>query len=70
MDIEQKGLINNFNIIISADHGFATFIGKTNVADFLISQGLKQSRESEDVVVSEGAIYVKNNDKAKIQQIV
>jgi hypothetical protein len=69
-DIEQKGLINNFNIIISADHGFATFIGKTNVADFLISQGLKQSRESEDVVVSEGAIYVKNNDKAKIQQIV
>ncbi|RFS14730.1 alkaline phosphatase family protein [Emticicia sp. C21] len=69
-DIEQKGLTNNFNIIISADHGFATFIGKTNVADFLVSQGLKQSKESEDVVVSEGAIYVQNHDKAKIQQIV
>lgn len=69
-DIEQKGLTNNFNIIISADHGFATFIGKTNVADFLIKEGLKQTKESEDVVVSEGAIYVKNNDKAKIQQIV
>jgi hypothetical protein len=69
-DIEQKGLTNNFNIIISADHGFATFIGKTNVADFLISKGLKQSKESEDVVVSEGAIYVQNHDKAKIQQIV
>ena len=69
-DIEQKGLTNNFNIIISADHGFATFIGKTNVADFLISQGLKQSKESEDVVVSEGAIYVQNHDKAKIQKIV
>ncbi|RYU97324.1 alkaline phosphatase family protein [Emticicia agri] len=69
-DIEQKGLTNNFNIIISADHGFATFIGKTNVADFLIKEGLKQNKDSEDVVVSEGAIYVQNHDKAKIQQIV
>ncbi|GAB3507053.1 alkaline phosphatase family protein [Emticicia fontis] len=69
-DIEEKGLTNNFNIIISADHGFATFIGKTNVADFLIIEGLKQGKDSEDVIVSEGAIYVKNNDKAKIQQIV
>ncbi|MBA4853625.1 alkaline phosphatase family protein [Emticicia sp. BO119] len=69
-DIEQKGLTNNFNIIISADHGFATFIGKTNVADFLIKEGLKQNKESEDVVVSEGAIYVQNHDKTKIQQIV
>jgi arylsulfatase A-like enzyme len=69
-DIEQKGLTNNFNIIISADHGFATFIGKTNVADFLIKEGLKQGKESEDVVVSEGALYVQNHDKAKIQQIV
>lgn len=68
--IEQKGLNDNFNIIISADHGFATFIGKTNVVDFLIKEGLKQSKESEDIVVSEGAIYVQNHDKAKIQQIV
>lgn len=69
-DIENKGLKDNFNIIISADHGFATFIGKTNVADFLIKDGLKQSKESEDVVVSEGAIYVQNHDKDKIQKIV
>lgn len=69
-DIEQKGLTNNFNIIISADHGFATFIGKTNVADFLIKEGLKQSKESEDVVVAEGGIYVQHHDKDKIQKIV
>ncbi len=69
-DIEQKGLTDNFNIIISADHGFATFIGKTNVADFLIKEGLKQSKESEDVIVSEGAIYVQNHDKDKIQKII
>lgn len=69
-DIEQKGLTNNFNIIISADHGFATFVGKTNVTDFLIKEGFKKSKESEDVVVSETAIYVQNHDKDKIQQIV
>lgn len=69
-DIEQKGLTNNFNIIISADHGFATFVGKTNVADFLIKEGMKQGKDSEDIVVSEGAIYVQNHDKDKIQQIV
>lgn len=69
-DITQKNLTHNFNIIISADHGFATFVGKTNVTEFLIQEGLKQNKESEDVVVAEGAIYVQNHDKAKIQQIV
>ena len=67
-DIEQKKLTDNFNILISADHGFATFIGKTNVADFLIKEGLKQNKDSEDVIVSEGAIYVK--DKSKIKSII
>ncbi|UTA66150.1 alkaline phosphatase family protein [Emticicia sp. 21SJ11W-3] len=67
-DIEQKGLTNNFNILISADHGFATFIGKTNVVDFLIKEGLKQNKDSEDVIVTEGAIYVE--DKSKIKSIV
>jgi predicted AlkP superfamily pyrophosphatase or phosphodiesterase len=69
-EIEQKGLTDNFNIIISADHGFATFIGKTNVTDFLIKEGLKESKESEDVVVAEGAIYVKDHNKDQIQKIV
>ena len=48
-DLETKGLTNNFNIIISADHGFITNIGKEGVAEFLIKQGLKKDRESDDV---------------------
>ncbi len=61
-DLESKGLSNNFNIIISTDHGFVTHVGKNNVADFLIKEGLKKDKESEDVVVAEGAIYVQNHD--------
>ena len=69
-DLEAKNLTNNFNIIISTDHGFVTHIGKNGVADFLISQGLKLSKESEDVVIAEGAIYVKDHDPVVIQKIV
>ncbi|MBC7720515.1 MAG: alkaline phosphatase family protein, partial [Pedobacter sp.] len=57
-ELEKRGLTNNFNIIISADHGFVTHIGNTSVAEFLIKEGLKKDKESEDVVVAEGAIYV------------
>lgn len=69
-DLESKHLTNNFNIIISTDHGFVTHIGKNGIADFLINEGLKMSKESEDVVIAEGAIYVKDHNPVIIQKIV
>lgn len=69
-ELESKGLTNNFNIIISADHGFVTHIGKNDITDFLIKEGLKKNKESEDVVIAEGAIYVQNHDEATIKKIV
>lgn len=68
--LESKGLGQNFNIIVSTDHGFATHVGKDDVTSFLIKEGLKKDRESEDVVVSEGAIYVKDHNEALIRKIV
>ncbi len=68
--LESKGLSQHFNIIVSTDHGFVTHVGKDDVASFLISEGLKKDKESEDVVVSEGAIYVHNHDEAVIRKIV
>jgi predicted AlkP superfamily pyrophosphatase or phosphodiesterase len=68
--LESKGLNDNFNIIISSDHGFVTHIGKQDLADFLIQKGFKKSKESTDVVVSEGAIYVENHDPKIIQKII
>ncbi|HEY6900465.1 MAG TPA: alkaline phosphatase family protein [Puia sp.] len=68
--LESKGLASHFNIIVSTDHGFATHVGKDDVTTFLIKEGLKKDRESEDVVVSEGAIYVKDHNEAVIRAVV
>lgn len=68
--LELKGLDQNFNVIISSDHGFVTHIGKQGLADFLIQKGLKKDKESTEVVVAEGAIYVKDHDEKSIKNIV
>jgi len=69
-DLAAKGLTDKFNIIISTDHGFVTHKGKNNLSAFLIKEGLKASKESEDVVLAGGAIYVQNHDEAVIKKIV
>jgi hypothetical protein len=68
--IQEKGLIDQINILISTDHGFITHIGNQDVASLLISSGLKAAPPATDVIISENAIYVKNHDLNKIKQIV
>lgn len=59
-----------YNVLISTDHGFVTHTGKQELVDFLVRGGFKQGKESDDVVVAEGAIYVKNHDRQVISNIV
>ena len=68
--LKSSGKLDDYNIIISADHGFVTHIGKTGLEDFLISRKLKAGKGSDDVIVAEGAIYVRNHDQATIRKIV
>jgi len=68
--LKDKKLDKTFNIIITADHGFVTYVGKQGLTEFLIQHGLKKDKESEDVIIAEGAIYVKDHDAAIIQKIV
>lgn len=68
--LKNSNLSENFNIIISTDHGFITNVGKDGLVEFLIGQGLKKDKDSEDVIVAEGAIYVKDHDLAVIKKIV
>lgn len=68
--LAARGLKEKYNIIVSTDHGFVTHTGKVGLTDFLIEKQLKQDKESDDVVVAEGAIYVKGHDKDKIRKIV
>jgi predicted AlkP superfamily pyrophosphatase or phosphodiesterase len=69
-EIAAKGLTPFFNIMISTDHGFVTHIGKEGLSDFLIKQGFKKDKQSDDVVLAGGAIYVKDHDKEIIQKII
>ncbi|MFN3665708.1 MAG: alkaline phosphatase family protein [Sediminibacterium sp.] len=68
--LEEKGMSKRVNIIISTDHGFVTKKGKLGIADFLIQKGLKQSKESDDIVAAEGALYIKHKDTAIIRKVV
>jgi predicted AlkP superfamily pyrophosphatase or phosphodiesterase len=68
--LEARGLSSGFNIMISTDHGFVTHKGKQSLGEFLIGEGLKKDKESDDVVVAEGAVYVKDHNEEQIKKIV
>ncbi|MCJ8211330.1 alkaline phosphatase family protein [Mucilaginibacter sp. RS28] len=66
-DSHQEGI---YNILVSTDHGFVTHAGKQNLMSLMIGKGLKKSTNSDDVIIAEGAIYVKDHDKTVIEKIV
>ncbi|MEQ6118355.1 alkaline phosphatase family protein [Reichenbachiella sp. MALMAid0571] len=68
--LKEKNLLPFYNVIISADHGFVTDIGKVGLTDFLIEKGLKKSKESDDVIIVGGALYIKDHDPMVVQNIV
>lgn len=68
--MKRQNIERHYNIIITADHGFVTHVGKMGISDFLIEEGLKKDKKSTDVIVVGGAIYVENHDTGAIQKIV
>ena len=68
--LQARDLSSKFNIIISTDHGFVTQKGKQNLTDFLIGKGFKKDKNSDDVVIAEGAVYVKDHNEENIKKIV
>ncbi len=68
--IKSNNKEQEFNIIISTDHGFVTLEGETDLEDFLISKGIKKSKQSDDVVLADGAIFVNRSDTSLITSIV
>lgn len=68
--LKRNNLDASLNIIVSTDHGFVTHAGKEGLTEFLISQGIKKDLRSEDVVVADGDIYVKDHDPDVIARIV
>ena len=68
--MKSRGVADSINILISADHGFVTHVGTQSLTDFLLAQGFKKDKNSDDVVVAEGAIYVRDHEPETIKKIV
>lgn len=68
--IQINGLEDQFNIIVTADHGFVTHAGKQGLQEFLVKKKLKESDTSEDVILAGKAIYVKDRNPRRIKEIV
>jgi len=68
--LKSQNLEDSYNIIVSADHGFVTHVGKKTVTAHLIEKGFKKSRSSDDVVLANGAIYVKDSNPEVVKKIV
>lgn len=68
--LKDKGLSDSINVIISSDHGFITNVGKQGLTEFLIAKRFKKDKNSDDVLVVGGALYVKNHDVKIMQSIV
>ena len=70
--LQVRHLTGLVNIIITSDHGFITNGGTedASLGGFLIQQGLKRDKTSGDVVIADGAVFVKNHDPVLIRKIV
>jgi len=68
--LHETGQYEKYNILISTDHGFVTYIGKESLASFLIKKGFKENAKSTDVVLAGGAIYINKGDTSLKRKIV
>jgi arylsulfatase A-like enzyme len=70
--LEEKGLLDRINLFVTSDHGFSMHTGRPHMdlPMLLIQNGLKAVPDSEDVVISEGAVYVQEGGAEKVEAIV
>ena len=67
---ERLGIESETDVVVTSDHGFSTIGDRVDIGAALIEAGVKQSRDSADVVVAEGMIYVPSGDAATVRRIV
>ena len=67
--LRQRGLLDSTNIIVTSDHGFSTETGGLDLAA-LVAPFSKKLDGSGDIVVAEGAIYLRQADAARVSAIV
>ena len=69
--LRARGLLDHTNIIVTSDHGFSTHTGELRLAGLVEPFARKMPDGSNDIVVSEGAIYLRSGDDlARVTAIV
>lgn len=68
--LRQRGLLDSTNIIVTSDHGFSTETGGLDLATVVAPFSKKLDDGSNDIVVAEGAIHLRQTDSARVSDIV
>ncbi|MER3421680.1 MAG: hypothetical protein C4290_14645 [Chloroflexota bacterium] len=68
--LERHGLSGATNVIVASDHGFSTLVPGVDIVDALVQAGVKESRESDDVVVFGECVYVRDHDPDRVAAVV
>jgi arylsulfatase A-like enzyme len=69
--LRAQGRLDQTNIIVTSDHGFSTHTGTLKLGTLLEPFTRKMADGSPDIVVAEGAIYLRNyDDPSRLQSIV
>jgi predicted AlkP superfamily pyrophosphatase or phosphodiesterase len=68
--LEERGLKERVNVLITADHGFVTRKASPGIASFLVERQLKESATSQDVIQVGGAVYLADDQKESLSAII
>jgi arylsulfatase A-like enzyme len=69
--LQARGLLAHTNIIVTSDHGFSTHTHGLRLAEFVEPFAKPMADGSKDIVVAEGAIYLRSGrDPARVAAIV
>jgi predicted AlkP superfamily pyrophosphatase or phosphodiesterase len=68
--LQERGLLETTDILVTSDHGFSTRTGTTPLVSLLVDAGLKSSQTSTDVVLAGDAIHVNEGGPERVRSIV
>jgi arylsulfatase A-like enzyme len=68
--LRARGLLDSTNIIVASDHGFSTETGELDLPALVAPFAKKLDGGTMDIVVSEGAIHLRQPDRARVAAIV
>ena len=63
--LRAKGLIDRTNVTVTSDHGFSTHAGTFRLQALVNPFARQMADGSRDIVVAEGAVYVRSSDSDK-----